>query len=1030
MKAADFAIRHPAIIGIILISLALFGLLSFRGMDRDLLANITTPEILVFTIYPGASPEVVEREVTEVLEKEFSLIEGMDGVSSESHDGYSIIFLTMAWDTDLEAKKNDIRDRINNASSDLPPGVEGSPRLFELGTSAVPVYTCLVESDLPEDELARMLEDSLLPRFSRVGDVSAVYARGVESSVVKVRLDPAKLDTMGITAIEAYAAVAGGQASVPAGDVIIGADRLTLQSDGRYDTMAQIGRQPVGYSSEGHPVYLDDVALILRGLEKAEFSVSSSGERTVALDVMKRPGGDTERLVAGVKELQEQISAETGGAIGFTTILDDAETIGITLSSVGASAWLGGLLAVFVLLLFLHDLRGALIVTLSIPFTVFLTFILMRARGMTLNIMTLAGITVSIGMVVDSSIVILENTMRHRGKGLSASEAASLGASEVGGAVLASTSTSLSVFIPVLFVSGLAGAILSEVSWVLVFALGSSALTAIFIVPWMASRILEGEPKFRAFSRFGKSFDNSFGRFSQLYSRFLDIVLNRKGYVLVLALVLILASFGILGMLGGEVFAAPDMNELEITVKLPPGYNLEQAETKMDEIARIVRREVPEIDAELWYAGLADSATIVTSGNPSSGYGRIRLVRTSERDRTVFDIVRHLSRILPDQVSDAEFNIRNGGLAKLMNYATDGAGFRVELSGADWDSVLEASETVRTLMEDDVLVDNAAIGVRLDREVLALKINREDTGRLAVDPVMAGRNLRILFNGQEAGTLDESGVSTAVIVDSTLVGGSLPDGILGRISVRNRAGTIVPYSAFADLERRSTTDRIPHSNRLPSLIVVGTLTENDLSGIRSRIEPRLADTVLPAGVSWRIVGAADLMGDTFRELARALAIAIFLVYAVMVIQFERFNQPFVIMGAVPFVLIGVALTLAVFGTRITMMTFFGVIALGGMVVNNAIVLVEFANQRRGEGATVREAILDAAQIRLKPILITTLTTLLGLIPLAFAIGEGSEIYAPLGQVIGGGLLTSTLISLAIVPILYETLENRLERKKK
>ena len=266
-------------------------------------------------------------------------------------------------------------------------------------------------------------------------------------------------------------------------------------------------------------------------------------------------------------------------------------------------------------------------------------------------------------------------------------------------------------------------------------------------------------------------------------------------------------------------------------------------------------------------------------------------------------------------------------------------------------------------------------------------------------------------------------------VDSRYAGSQLEVGVLGRIRVRNGGGETVPYSAFSRLERRPTTDKIPHSDRLPSLIVVGTLEENDLAGLRSRIEPVLDRTVFPPGVSWRIGGVADVMGETFRELARALAIAVFLVYAVMVIQFERFSQPLVIMGAVPFVLIGVALSLAVFGTRISMMTFFGVIALGGMVVNNAIVLVEFANQRRDEGLAVREAIVEAARVRLRPILITTITTLLGLVPLALAVGEGSEIYAPLGQVIGGGLLSSTLVSLGIVPLLYEILENRRLRRK-
>ena len=1028
MKAADFAIRHPAVIGILLIGLALFGLLSFRGMDRDLLANINFPEVLVLTVYPGASPEVVERDVTEILEKEFSLIQGIETISSNSREGYSTIVVAMGWNADVEAMKNDIRDRINNAMSEMPDGIQGSPGLFDMGTSAVPVYTALVESDLPNEELARMLEESIVPRFSRIRDVSAVYARGVEGPAVRVSLDPAKLGTMGLSALEAYAAIAGAQATVPAGDILTGQDRLALQSDADWTSLEQIGRHPVGYSPDGRPVYLDDVALIEMGLENPEFRAYSGGVRTVALDVMKRPGGDTVGIVDGIMDIQDTIIAETRGMVRFRTILNDAATISLTLRSVSYSAWFGGLLAILVLVLFLHDLRASLIVTLSIPFTVFLTFILMNARGMTLNMMTLAGITVSIGMVVDSSIVILENTMRHRRMNLKAARAASVGAAEVGGAILASTSTSLSVFLPVLWVSGLPGAVLKEVAWTLLFALSSSALTAIFIVPWLASRILDGERKLQGLKRFGDRFDSRFDRLAERYAVLLSTALNRKASVIIMSIFLIAASAGILGMLGAELFAPPDSNEFEITVRLPAGYALQQAESKMAEVAAVVHEEVPEMELDLWYAGLADSATIIDTGNPSSGYGRIRLVRTAQRDRSVFEIVAHLNQVLPARIPDAEFDVRNGGLAKLMNYATDGAGFRVEVSGAEWDDVLEASGIVAGILESDPLVISTDNGIRSDREIMVLNQDRISTARLAVDPGSAGMNLRILFNGEEAGQLKSGGVSMPIYVDSPLAGGRLPDGILGRIGIRGAGGTMIPYSAFSTFERRDSTDRIPHRDRLPSVVVVGNLRENDLSAIRSRVLPRLESAVLPEGISWRITGVVDLMGDTFRDLGLSLAIAVFLVYAVMVVQFERFAQPFVIMGAVPFVLIGVSLSLAAFGTRITMMTFFGVIALGGMVVNNAIVLLEFANQRRKEGSDPRSAILEAARIRLKPILITTLTTLLGLIPLAFSVGEGSEIYAPLGQVIGGGLITSTLITLFIVPVFYEIQENRRLRR--
>ncbi len=652
----------------------------------------------------------------------------------------------------------------------------------------------------------------------------------------------------------------------------------------------------------------------------------------------------------------------------------------------------------------------------------------MKARGLTVTIMTLAGITVSIGMIIDASIVILENTMRHHKSGMSPAKAASIGAAEVGPAVLASTSTSLSVFIPILFISGLTGALLKDVSWILVFSLASSGLTAVLIVPWLSALILSSEQKRGFLSKFGERFDNLFDSFARGYSSILGRILDQKLFTLILALVLAASSVVVLAMLGGELFNAPDMNEFEVMVRLPPGYNLEQAEMKISRIAQLVRSEVPEIETDLWYAGLGDSATIIESGNPAEGYGRIRLKRTVKRKRSVFEIVANLNRILPAKIIDADITVRNAGLAKKFNYATKGAGFQVELSGSDWKDVLKATDEVKMIVEADPLIRKASYSIRLDRETMRVNLNRMNTGRLAVNPGAAGMNLRILYSGEKAGTLKSGGESYPIFIDSRRAAAGLFPGDLAGISVRNAGGNTVPYSAFASLERGSSTDSIPHSNRLPSILVVGELIDSDLTAVKGRIEPLLAGASFPPGVSWRIAGVTEVMGDSFRSLFTALGIAFFLVYAVMVVQFERFTQPFIIMAAVPFVLIGVALSLAAFGGRITMMSFFGIIALGGMVVNNAIVLVEFTNQRRSEGLSIREAVLDAARIRLKPILITTLTTILGLIPLAFAIGEGSQLYASMGQVIGGGLITSTLITLALVPVLYEWSELRREKR--
>lgn len=1042
MKPWNFAIKHPVVIAILLVTVIFFGGISLMGLKQDLITNISLPQIAVFTIYPGAGPEDVEQGVTDVLEERFASIQGIDSLESFSQNSLSMVILIFSPDADLNQKINEVRAEISASVSSLPENVSGMPTAFIMSSNLYPIFSVQVESTMNRTLLTDYMKEKVIPLVNRVEGVAAAELVGLAERQLDIVIDLEKLESREISILDIYQLLKYNNLTFPSGSVSYRDKKLSVRTAGNFKSVNDIGEMVVGYKEEERSfILLKDIAHIKIVEKRPDHYAEFDGQSILVLDVTKKPDGDSMAIIEEIKEIFRQISLNTNGAVSFTPVIDSSFDVKLAVNSVRDSAIQGAFLAVLVIFLFLHNVRATLIISSTIPLSVVIAFILMRFGGLNINIITLGGLTVAIGMMVDSAIVILENTYNHYEKLGDRKQAASIGAGEVGGAILASTSTSLAVFIPILFLTGLVGAILKDVSLTICFALAASTVVSVVVVPWMCSLILKN-PKIENLGRWGRFYqgasnkiDKTIDTVRDYYIKGLNWSIDNKKFIAIVMILILILSVLLFLLLGFTFIPSTDMNEFQIEVTAPSGFSLEQTREKMREIEAIVSELVPELDSGYYYTGLSGAYDVVYV--PKKGYAKLRLQRKSDRPkingkvRSVQDVILLLQDEIPSRVTDVNVVVSNGGIDKMMSYATGGTGLVVEVYGEDFDDVLQSAVMVSEILGKDPGIYKTGMNVVTTEYEVINELTLRYLNYLGITPFEAGVTSRIIFNGMEVGQFNDNGKNYSINLVSNVAGEKITDDILNKIRIKNRQNKFISFENISQMKIEKTVDQIPHIDRMKSIIVTGYQKDPDVKAIGDRFKAKMNQTILPGDVAWKIGGSSELLASSLDSLVKVLIIAIYLVYVVMVIQFERFVQPFIILASMPFVIIGVAISLFVTNTQISLVSMLGIIALVGTVVNNAIVLVDFTNLlRRDYHMGLLEAVIKGAQSRFKPIMMTTLTTILGVIPMAFGGGEGAEIYAPLGLVIGGGLITSTAVTLFIIPILYYVVESRLENRKK
>ncbi len=1015
MKLSDYSIKHPAVITILLVMISVFGVIAIRNTNQEAFPPMGLPGASVLTVYPGIGSEFMEIEVTRPIEDALSGVSGLKGLSSSSKDSVSVVSVEFRDGEDAYSKLPEIREKLNSVSDTLPEGISGNPEIFihDAG-SFLPIYTLMIKSSLPDEVFSSFIEEDFKSGITRIDGVSNVNIYGGKGRELEIKIHLDELETRGLAVLDIFTMLQYYNISLPAGTVGYLGRNINIRTSGEFTSIDEIENLVIGNKGSSL-IYLKDVADIGFTEKQPDSYIRSEGEDAILIDIMKREQGNTIDIINAVDKLINDTNQRFPGKLEFHVVTDQKERTELTINTVIQTALTGIILAILVIYIFLHDFRSTIIIGLSLPISILITFIGMYLTGTTINMLSLSGITVAIGMIVDSSIVVLENTSRHSSEGKTPETAASLGAGEVGGAVLASATTSICVFLPMAFLSGVIGIIMKGLSLSIVFALGSSALVSVIIVPYLSAIFLKKEPKhIRGLSTFHNLIEKALQALTNSYRKLLSKVLRRPAVIILTAIIVLALTVVLVSRLGISFLPPTDTGEIEFDIRTPQFYSLEESRGKADEIDAMCRELVPEL-----------ATSVFQVNNDGTITGKIRLVKSGERERSVQDIIKILQTTLNNEITDTETIVVNGGFDSLLGMATGGQGFKIRLYGSNLDDIMKEAEKINSFLESDREVIKTQMSMRYGKEEIVSNLMLDYMGNLGITPYEAAITSKIFFSGLEAGTFRFENKNYSMKLTSDIAGQEINEDTISLINIKTASGKPVSMTSLTELERKPAVSVINKQNKTISLTVTAHLNTLDQIEITSRVDDFMKTRELPYGLSWEIGGTSSLVSESFSSLFLILGIAVFLVYSVMVIQFEKFVQPVIIMLSIPFCLIGVVLGLIIFGSIISIIPMLGVISLAGIVVNNGIVLIDYINLiRKRDKLELSEAVITGCTARLKPIMMTTLTTFFGVLPMAFAGGNGSEIYAPLGQAIAGGLITSTCLTLFLIPAVYKIIEEK------
>lgn len=1039
MKISQYAVKHPAVIGMILIVLVVFGFYSLSGMNIAFMSDISMPSMIVISIYPGASAEDVEEDVTSILEDDFVTLPNFKTIDSSSENSVSFITITFQDGVDPESQLAEVRHRITQLMDDLPSGLAGTPWAVIGGVTMLPVVLFSIEGGEDIGKITTYIEDKVKPKLTSIPGVSEIEISGGKKiqANIKLRLDDLAAKNISVTKV--YQAITYNNTNLPIGSANYDMRTIDMRYEGGFSSIEDIENIAVGVGDKNVIVYLKDVADISFTYPDEEQFVTDGSKPITTVSVKRRSDGNIMTISSAVKKIINEIEAETNGALTCNIISDDSRIIKTSLTTVIRSGLMGILMAIIVIFLFLNDTRATLIIGLSIPLSILFTFIGMSVMGISINLMSLSGMVVALGMVVDGSIVMLEQIFRYykmkKADGtqlMTVTESIFRGSSEVGASIFASTATTVVVFIPMAMVTGLVGKILKDVSLTLVLALTASVLVAIIVVPFLIKQIVhDGDTKIRKETAFNRGVN----KLEKLYRRGLDWALVQWKFILVIAFSVLIITFFIIKTLGLAFIPSTDNSDFYIDLALPKGSTIEQTREKMLQTNNILRENVPEVKNAVFITGknqsMGSNETVANCGNI-----RVVLVPVADRNRSVHEIILEMQSKLTSLLPDVEVKVSNGGFDKILGFASGGGGYGITLVSEDMDTLYKTALRLENFLKNDKDVVTTELDTSMDTSTLVIDITHNYLTSLGLTSYEAGLTNAILFQGVDAGrfTNKQDNERYDIRLESTLTGKEVSLDDITNIKLTSLSGKQILLDNVADISTKQSISQINHIDRAKTITVSTTLATEDTSGVSTRMNNYLKDNPLPPGVTNRAGGIMELLGDSIPPLITALLIAWFLVYTVMVLQFERFRQPFIVMAAIPFCLIGVTISMLIFGSTMSLLPFLGIVALGGVVVNNGIILIDYINLLRKEKETehpdedkqkiLRDSVTEGSASRIRPIFMTTLTTMLGVVPMAVSTGEGAELYAPLGQAIAGGLLTSTLITLFVIPILYYITERQ------
>ncbi|MBW1713212.1 MAG: efflux RND transporter permease subunit, partial [Deltaproteobacteria bacterium] len=949
-----------------------------------------------------------------------SAVSGVDEVTSVSAEGSIRIRVSFSWGTDLDAAASDLRDRLDRVVSSLPEEAE-RPLLRKYDLASFPILILGAAADLDPVQLRRLVEDQVKYRLERVPGVAAVSVTGGKDREIHVDIEPSKIQALGLTLDTVLNRIRAENINLPGGNIDRGRLDVSVRTLGQYTDLEQLGNTVVAVR-QGAPIFLRDIASVEDSWPRETRIVRINGRPGVRLVINKQSGSNTAEVADNVLKEIDRIRADLP-QINLSTIIDTSKYIKRSVTSVGSSALYGGTLAILVILFFLRNLRFTFILATAIPVSIIATFGLMYFGDFTLNIMTLGGLALGVGMLVDNAIVVLENIFRLRESGQVRYQAAVSGSNEVTGAIVASTLTTLTVFLPLIFMRGMAGVMFTQLSYVIGFSLLCSLAVALTLVPMLASKLMakpaDGQTP-RALPRRGRFFVG----LENNYKGLLRWALSHPWLIVLLTLAILGASLWLFGLVGTELMPDTDEGEVRVYAEMEVGTRVEVLDEKFRQIEAIVDKVVPEKEDTLSFLG----GTPWRPSGSHTGQLRIALKPQAERSRSSEEIAAALRRQLSG-LPGLIVRTRPGRGLYVMRLGFQGDDrVQIEIRGYDLQAADDLAREVMQIVQNVQGVTDARMSSQVGGPEELVIIDRVRAADLKVTVAQVAHMLQTVLSGTRSGFFRQGGNEYPILVRVKDAEDLAISEILD-LTLTNSDGVPVTLSNVVKVRSGSGPVRIQRKDQERVVTVSAEVSGRNMSSVIADIRHRLRSVPLPHDFSIIFGGDYEEQQSAFRELLLSLALALVLVYMVMACQFESLRQPLVVMFSVPFAAIGVILMLFLSDTAFNIQSFIGCIMLGGIVVNNAILLVDHATLlRRRDLMALDEAVAEASRRRLRPILMTALTTIFGLSPLALGLGEGGETQAPMARAVIGGLMSSTLITLVLVPTIYSLIEGRSARR--
>jgi len=1027
MKLSQFAVKNPVTTIMIFLGIVIFGLLAFYELKLDILPEVEYPSLTIITVYPGASAEDVEQQVTKVLEKKLAGVSKLKTLKSTSKENVCFIRMEFTFGADLSDVTNDIRDSIDQVRKNLPDYAK-DPMIVKVNSAMMPVVIYGISAKESTPALKKIIDDKIESRLKQVDGVGSLITLGAPVREISVTVDPMKLKAYGISPTLIAKLLETQNVSIPGGSIKTGGMDISVRVPAEFNKVEEIRKLSL-MTLDGRVIRLEQIADVTDSIKRQDFSSRADGKDTAVIMVQKQSGTNTLEVARNIKAAVEEIKTNVPADVKISELVDSSELIEVSIQNLGETSVYAAIFVILVVFLFLRNWKGSLIVLMTIPFSMLVGFILMYILGYTINIFSLMALAITLGMVVDNTIVVFENITRHVEEGARPAEGAIFGADEMKPAILASTLTTISVFIPLAFISGVVGLLFKQLAFVASVTIGASLLISLTFAPMLSSKLMKRSHKGKKHGHLFMFSEKIFVGVENGYEKLLGVSVRHK-YLMILAVTVFFAfSLFIARSTGTDYIPEFDMGDIIATVELETGVSADEAKRVAKKIEAIIRKNIDPEDVRTYYTvtGQTESGMLSLFGF-SEGKNianiSVKIVNSDKRDYKVgqvADIIRQDIKRIPE-VHD--FSMTSGSILQGAILGMNKP-LEVKVTGSDLKKISEESEKIFNILKTQGYLQDVESSVDRGKPELRIELDRERLARLGLNAGAVALTVRQSLYGTDAGQFKQDNDEYDIVVRyGEQSRNEIED--LKNIMLTTLTGKMVPLSAVASIRESTGALNILHESQQRIVYIRSALNGISLGEAVDNVKNTLAETELDPDVVVEIGGQFKDQQETFNDMYILFAISLFLIYAIMASQFESFRDPLIIMFTVPLSIIGVVWAFFLTGTTLSAVTFIGIIMLLGIVVNNGIVLVDYTNLLRARGNKLHDAIIQAGRSRLRPVLMTAITTIMGMVPMALNTGPGSEIWKPLGITVIGGLTVATFITLVFIPCVYAVVNRKSE----